>query len=94
MLSVPLGARGQGADACWEVFTTDVLSFWLPCLLVRDLKVTMSAPDVQPGPIKGELPFFEGLLPLLVSALCVQKSFFLVLKNLLTLSGPSLLLAH
>lgn len=50
----PHGAQGQGGDAWCGVFTTWRLASW-----PGDLKVTMLAPDGQPGPVKGQLPFFQ-----------------------------------
>lgn len=61
------------------------------CSLARRPKVTMLAPDGQPGPIKGELPFFLKATSLAVFGVLCPEELLLALKNLLTLH---FLLAH
>lgn len=51
----------------------------------------MLAPDGQPGPIKGELPFFLKATSLAVFGVLCPEELLLALKNLLTLH---FLLAH
>lgn len=89
----PPGCPRSGGRRMCEVLTTGFLSLGCLASMPENLKVTMSAPDGQPGPTEGGLPFFFffflRLLPLLF-LFCVQKNFLLALKNLLTLRGPSL----